>query len=234
MHNITYFDVAGQAVTTHRIGLIKLEVKTNSSAAAGFIQIHDSRTVPANGAVPIKSWAVGGDESHYKEFKNGELRLANGLYVCFSTTEATKTLGTGSNKFSTVSVELYDPEAPTGTTYVVDTGVMEKEIWTDAAGPKKLIRAFVTNLEGSDTYLMLFAHDPADGDVPIKEWKVYGTGDSLGRDSIVLDFGSSGIDVMQKTSALVTQDGCYFALSATSGELIEVVVSGMNITAEYI
>jgi hypothetical protein len=234
MKSSLYFDVAGQLVASHPVGVLKIEIKTNASAASGFWQVHDSRTTPANTAVPIKSFPIGADEADYKEFKSGELRLVNGMYVCFSTTEATLTLGTGNNKFSALMVELSDPESPTGTTYTTAaTSATTHTVWTHANGPKKLIRVFVTNLEATVHYLMLFADTASVGDKPIAQWKLFATGDSGGRDTLNLNFGESGLDVYALASSISKKKGCLLYLSSTPTILADATGLGMNIQAEY-
>jgi hypothetical protein len=62
------------------------------STTAGFIQIFNSATVPADGAVPIISFAVGANNNFSRTLPK-PIRFSNGIVVCFSTTQATKTIG---------------------------------------------------------------------------------------------------------------------------------------------
>lgn len=66
----------------------------NSSASAQFIQLHDARSVPAEGAVPVLVFAVGATSNFpsLSAVMQG-LRFETGLVVCNSSTGPTKTLG---------------------------------------------------------------------------------------------------------------------------------------------
>ena len=219
MKSLAYFDIAGQQVATHAVQILKLECRGDDSMAAGtFWQVHDSASVPTNGAVPVKSWPAYTGAPDYKDFTGAELNLVNGCYVCISTTEATKTLGTGSNKFADLQVELTEAERPSGTSSAGDltTGVAARAVWTDASGPKQLIRVQTVSVSMSGTrYLMLFAEDaPANGDKPIAQFKIT-SGAALD-----LKFGADGRDVKSiapNTSTI--RDGCRLELSDTTDTL---------------
>lgn len=237
MKPVTYFDIFGQLVSKHPCGVLKLEMRAHASLAAGcFWQVHDfgpsyNLAVPANGAVPLKVWPAYAGALDYKEFKNGELNLVNGLYVCMSTTEATKTLGTGNNKFAMLAVEqqmptllgLEDAESGTGA---------ELSVWVEGDGPLRLLTVKATNLEAGARYLQLFAHDnPANGAVPLRRWRLAATGDTNGEDSTVLRFGK-GLLVEQVVAGVLKQ-GCTLVLSSTAATLTKAVGSGMNCYADF-
>jgi hypothetical protein len=65
-------------------------IATNANAATRFIQVHDSKTVPADGAVPLMSFKIAAGEQYV--LSEVPLPLSNGLYICLSTTQNTKTL----------------------------------------------------------------------------------------------------------------------------------------------
>lgn len=232
----TYFDTAGTLVSKHEVGVIKVECKGNDSMADNYWwQIHDfapsyNLAAPANGAVPLKSWPLGPGGQDYKEFKQGELRLQNGLYVCVSTTEATKTLGTSNNKFSMLQAEL-DADDPLAGVTAVEGSAANLEVWAEGDGPMKLVLIRATNLESDIRYLQLFAHDtPADGSRALAQWELAATGDSDGLDSRELRFGL-GRSVDDISGGAVRQ-GCTLMLSDTAGTLTVATGSGMECYAE--
>jgi len=70
----------------------------NSNAAQQFIQLHETKTVPAEGAVPRFSFPVGG--SQFYSFVFGQVGADfDALTVCNSTTSATKTIGANDTSF---------------------------------------------------------------------------------------------------------------------------------------
>lgn len=70
-----------------------------NSGSAQFIQIHDAVTVPADGAVPLKSWPVPA-ASYFSFVFPVPLTCSSGIVVCNSSTVATKTIGTANVTFS--------------------------------------------------------------------------------------------------------------------------------------
>lgn len=61
----------------------------NNGASACFMQLHDVATTPAEGTVPLMTFPL--EAGAYYE-SDTPLDVANGLYVCGSSTAATKTL----------------------------------------------------------------------------------------------------------------------------------------------
>lgn len=246
MVNNPYFDVAGQAVSKHACEVLKLEMTANAALAAGcFWQVHDftakngATTAPAEGSVPIKSWPASAGAADYKEFKRGELRLRNGLYICISTTEATKTLGTGNNKFSSLFVERIEPDRFSGASATVSSaGAFTMQVWSEATGlanAQKLIRVHVVNKCAAARWLMLFAYDaPADGDKPLAIWPMAANGDAAGGDILDLRFGEGRVinDNSGASASLGRRQGCTFKLSTTNYVLTLDATLGMDGYAE--
>lgn len=243
MKPVSYFAVTGQQVATHPVKVIKLEATLNASATAGlYLLVHDSIVTPAEGAAPLKSWPA--IECGYKEFELGELVLNAGLYVCLSTTAATKTLATGgSDKCDILNIELTDPEQPTGTSTAGDltTACKGLLVWADgsphatpnsAKGPHRLLRVEVDNSGGAASYLMLFAGDsPANGDKPIDQFKLAAATNYLGGSAFT--FGKIGRDVFSQDSSGVNHDGCTLKVSSTAGTLTLISGNDVKLKAEY-
>ena len=64
----------------------------NNNGSTRYIQIHDSASAPADGAVPLMAWPVAAAATLGIEYLSGR-RFNSGIYVCNSTTDTTKTLG---------------------------------------------------------------------------------------------------------------------------------------------
>ncbi len=64
----------------------------NSSASDQYIQVHDTTSVPANGAVPKLVLVAYAGTAFSFDFPTGRI-CATGITICNSSTAATKTLG---------------------------------------------------------------------------------------------------------------------------------------------
>jgi hypothetical protein len=58
-----------------------------------FLQVHDAASAPANGAVPAITFKIFGGANFYLTRELLPMKFSNGIYICNSTTVATKTLG---------------------------------------------------------------------------------------------------------------------------------------------
>lgn len=64
------------------------------ATVGGFVQIHDAAAAPADTAIPLSFMAVAGNDNFSFVIPVcGMPPTKNGIYVCFSTTGPTKTLG---------------------------------------------------------------------------------------------------------------------------------------------
>lgn len=73
----------------------------NSNASARYIQLHDTATTPAGGAVPAYSFYIAGSGATFVDAAFlGEMgaNFTNGVAFAFSTTETTYTAGTASEQ----------------------------------------------------------------------------------------------------------------------------------------
>lgn len=137
------------------------------TSTATWIQIHDAKAVPNNGAVPLRSWGVTDESPYQQTWNETELTFLNGCVIVFSTTEEKLT---ASAETGDIFVEGESPYDNSAVTMVGDltTGDDELQVWATAAGPHTLKRLEITLLSnpGSDSYVFLFAKDsPSNGDV---------------------------------------------------------------------
>jgi hypothetical protein len=65
----------------------------NDNAGTQWIQLHDSASTPANGAVPAVVFEILTQAARSLDLGSLGRRFASGIYVCNSTTDTTKTLG---------------------------------------------------------------------------------------------------------------------------------------------
>lgn len=265
MTPVIAFSTISNLFAKHRSAIQKFECDVNASATFPvYVQLIDWPTpadlaanlsVPANGAVPVKSWPVptGQNLDIYKEFKNGILQFRYGVFAVVSTTQATLTIGTGSNKFDSVAVELLGRDQEQNEAH--GAGVNTQQVWSDANGTAAnihLIRVAARNLTAGVRYLMLYAVDsPANGSTPLRVWTLAANGDSAGGDIMYAAFGQETLDieygaandagegrpyglfVRSQDSSLVNHQGCTFVLSTTETTLTLDSGSGMNIFAEF-
>jgi hypothetical protein len=73
-----------------------------NSGSAAFIQVFDAATVPADGAAPLKTFAIAGTSNFEVSIPVVGLPCVNGIVVCVSSTAPTKTLGSASVYFTTI------------------------------------------------------------------------------------------------------------------------------------
>lgn len=66
------------------------------STAAGFIQVHNANSLPADGVAPVISFAVAANQNFEQDYGALPYNLSTGIVVCFSSTQPTKTLGSAS------------------------------------------------------------------------------------------------------------------------------------------
>lgn len=233
MKVITSFNIAAKQFLTHgnSNGLMKLECKVDSAATPSgattlFLQIHDTQTTAAEGAAPIKSWPVVADSDVYKEFKRGELQVNNGCYVCISTTEATKTLGTGSNKMSMVSGEFFEADETVTVAGDNTSAVNALAVWLEAVGPNRLRKVQITSSLGADAWAHILATDASTFD----GLRVHSVLDGA---TVVLNFGELGVDIKSQDSDHTNRIGCKIVMSS-SATAISAVTASFTIRAEYV
>ena len=77
----------------------------HSGGSAAWVQIHNSATAPADGAVPLVSHSVAANSDADIEGQGYPYYFDEGVYICESTTIPTKTLDVGSHLFISMVLE---------------------------------------------------------------------------------------------------------------------------------
>jgi hypothetical protein len=71
----------------------------NNNAAIRFIQLHDATSAPAEAAVPAATFTVATQGHLTVDYGPHGRYFKNGIYICNSTTDTTKTLGAADSLF---------------------------------------------------------------------------------------------------------------------------------------
>lgn len=218
MKNIFYPAVSAQLAAHHSVGVSKLDGYHRGTTATRYLQVHDAFITPANGVVPLKEWPVPVNSEFYKEFKNGELRTQNGLYVALSTTSGTLTLSADTMD---LNVEFDSPEqnpvAGIGSSVIITgnltSAVGSRQPWNNASGPKHLTRVWVKDLGFLQTvrYLQLHCIDsPTNANKATAVWQLT---PSNGNVILALDFGKNGYSPQEQQSSGILYKACTFVIS---------------------
>lgn len=153
------YGVVSSVVTTSTMQIDRVQGYFRG-AVASWLQFHDAKALPANGAVPIKSFLQPTTSAFHWGFDPGELVVSNGLVVVMSTTEGTLTASAEVSDFLVDGEQTFD-DTGASTTGDYTTAVQTRNIWLQANGPKRLLRLEFTALTGagSTLYAKIFAHD---------------------------------------------------------------------------
>lgn len=228
----TTFGATNMVVATGPCSLVAVRGFFKGITADRWLQIFDLTALPANATVPMRSFQLLQNLDFYKDFNQGPLQLKTGCVIAISTTEATLTIATIVTDLADFSVDLESTgqELPAGTSVAGDliTGVNSLQVWTNAQGPKKLIRVNFTNNDGVARYLMLFANDDwTDDQRPILQWKV------LANTAVELNFGDDVLEPMSQIADGTIRRGCYLGISVTPGTMTNVSSSASYLKATY-
>jgi len=71
----------------------------NNNAGTRWLQFHDATSAPADTAVPVFTYQVATQTSIHIDFGRYGRLFSTGIYVCHSTTDTTKTIGTTDGLF---------------------------------------------------------------------------------------------------------------------------------------
>jgi len=235
MQQVNFLNVATAQVSKHPGGIRRVRGNFNGNANS-WLWLFDTNGQPlganVTGSVPLLAPTplyVGAP--FFIETELGSLQFNNGIYTAVSSTQETYTAA--STQKVDITVELDDPEEPSGNSYAGDTttGVDSLVVYASSAN-ENLYAITVTNNGGATAYLQMFtAAGPAAGQYPHFQWTL-----TAGQTS-VFKFGRQGIhptDVSVSTGGVNTiTQGCYLYGSSTAGTFTSTVATQWNIQAEY-
>lgn len=233
MNPISVINAASKQVTTHPTSVLRVRGYFRGSSADRWLQFFDANTAPADGTAPeFAPIPLPQTSPFFAEFEIGAYPFHLGCYVCVSSTESTKTLSADTMD---ITVELDEPEYPSGTSFVGDltSGVTGLQVWNEANGAtsrKKLYSLEVdgTNLTGGTQFIQIFATDTVNaGDKPIVSIPIAGGGTATVVNGVTVPsvrtgvakllFGADGTDVFSlDTDAKTKRVGCTVKISSTA------------------
>lgn len=216
--------------------LMKIEFN-NNGAADRWLMVFPSRTVPINGSQPLTTsiFAQSNFSGIQTLIPEGQSTLAPGFLVLASSTRTTLTYDAGATLDITAYVEefeiLQDSTLAVGDyTSVVDT----LQVWTDANGPKKLIKLELTNAAAVTLYAAVYAVD-APGPtskiqalipIPAKVGGVNGF--------TIASFGNvAGLSPFQQDADHTLHDGCTIWVSSITAPGTKYAPPSATIRATY-
>lgn len=136
-----------------------------------FLQLHDTKTTPANAAVPLRVWPIYGTAPFGEGFTVQPIATSVGATFVVSSTANTYTA-------SAETVDIFVDGAQSwndaGVTTAGDytTGTADRTIWSSTPGGKELLRLEFTSLSdaGADLYAKVYATPTPDtGDEPLAQ-----------------------------------------------------------------
>lgn len=201
-------------VSTVPVLVYRVEGFFNTAGTTDFyVQVHDAAAVPSNGALPLKSYEAQANFVFSQHIGEG-LPCKTGCVIVLSSTKDTLTIATVGTDTMSVYCDIEEYEtlavkptyATAGDTTTPVAGT--QQIWSDATGPKKLVRLQITEKAGSIVYVMLFVKDTPGATAPIREWKL------LANASLDLGFGLNGVPVYSKDADGTFHDGCTIGFSS--------------------
>lgn len=176
---LPFFNVASQVVAGDNGSAIPCTLAMvqgyfRGNTADRWLQAFDATALPANGTVPVFSYALPQLSPFSWNFQPDMLPFRQGLVFAVSTTEGALTISADTADFI-VYLEEYEMRLPVGYSTVGDltTGVDYLQVYTEATGAaavKKLYQVDVINGTGSPAFLCFFGITtpaPTIGDVPL-------------------------------------------------------------------
>lgn len=139
-----------------------------------FLQLHDTKTTPANAAVPLRVWPIYGTAPFGEGFIGDPVACSVGATFVVSTTANTYTASAETVDLFVNGESSWD-NTGSSTTGDYTTGVEDATIWADVDGGHELLRLEFTALTdaGATLYAKLFpTASPAAGDQPLAQMEL--------------------------------------------------------------
>jgi hypothetical protein len=202
------FEALGQndvVVSTSSMTISRIQGYFNGGANA-WLQLHDAKATPANGAVPLRVWPVYTAAPFDQNFQNDDVSVSNGCVLVISSTQATLTISASTMDVFVNGVSSVDT---TGTSVAGDYTTNDEilTVWANTTS-KKLLRLEVSDVTSSQgPFVQIHANTTPATDKIVKSFpcEVGGTLD--------LSFGD-GLDVAKEVAG-VLHKGCCVAMSST-------------------
>jgi hypothetical protein len=229
------------------VNILAIEGEVNSTTGtAYYLQLLGTLTPATGVTVPLWSRLVvaaatgSGNNGFSFEYMRGGLDTAtmnfpeaatvggsNALpvVVAISSTDNVYTAVAANTQVAVTVEDAYLEIATQTVTGDLTTGVDSLAVYTDPNPTKRLVQFQAVNGTGAVGYVMLFAvANPANGDLPIQQWKV-GIGVTLTE-----RFGA-GWPVQASDTAYALHTGCYLFGSSTTQVLTKTVATAWNLKA---
>jgi len=226
MQPVTSLNQANFQASQHAGGMRRARGNYNGAAAA-WLWLFDTNGQPLSTSpgllVPTPLYP---SAPFFIETELGSLQFYTGLYAAVSSTQETYT---ASASTMDITIEMDDPEEPSGNSYAGDTVTGVDSLNVYAAGSPagdNLYAITASNGNAATCYLQLFTFVPAAGAVPFLQWTV-----AAGA-SLALKFGRQGL---HPTSILagVEYDGVFLKGSSTAGAYTATTGSLWKMQAEF-
>lgn len=187
-----------------------------------WIQVFDSCIAPAAGAVPVWEMSLTATSQFQETLQIARLALYEGCYIGVSSTEGTWT-ASGSTMDMTVWTDM--PVVSTNAVGDKTTSVTSLAVWTEATGvasAKKLYQLIVTELDGVDSFVFVYADDAP---VQVNPGIVLCQHPLLANSTVKLLFGD-GLRPISKSVSGTQRQGCFVAVGYTTVNGIKYGVRG--------
>lgn len=209
--------VKSLVVSTTPVLLMRVGGYFNTAGATDFyILVLNAIALPANGTVPVKSYQAQANFEFNAHIIEGVV-CTTGCVIALSSTKDTLTIATAGGDTMNVMTDIEEYETkgvkPTNTTAGdLTTAVVSRVIWSNATGPKKLVRLQVTETDAVAAFVGLYATDALviGTSKPIREWPIAASA------SLDLQFGLNGVPVYTDDADFTLRKGCLIGMSLTT------------------
>ncbi len=166
-----YFNVAGQQVSKLPVAIAQIEGYFKGATADAWLQVHDSCTTPAAGAVPIWQMPISQTSQFFENLQVAAMPITEGIYIGISTTDGTFTASA-----DTMDLTVWTSKTVPAATVVGDktTALNTLQVWAEAAnaaGTKLLYGLIITERLAASRRILVYADDATTGrilaDIPL-------------------------------------------------------------------
>jgi hypothetical protein len=154
----TSYNVANVQVSALPIGVTQIEGYFNGGANA-WLQVFDSCVAPAVGAIPTYQLLLNSTAQFQETLQISQIHFYEGVFVGVSSTEGTYTASA-----LAMDITVFTDQKVLSTNAVGDktTSVTSQQVWSEATGAasnKKLYQLIVTEKDGVNSFILIYADD---------------------------------------------------------------------------